>query len=139
VDVAIDQASLSFAGRTLTSFLPTMNLQVEGFKNDYRSDGVGAPLAAGLTPSPQPDEGLVLPPHLRIPTSAVLQMDDPRRQLTGSSLTARLELYTIYDTTDIRIGGQQVPLEYDKLLCVRCSPPRGRAGPGNCPACSTTR
>ena len=41
-------------------------------------------------------------------------MDDPRRQLTGSALTARLELYTIYDTTDIRIGGQEVPLEYDQ-------------------------
>ncbi len=51
VDVTVDQASLNFAGRTLTSFVPTMNLKVEGFKNDYRSDGLGAPLAAGLTPS----------------------------------------------------------------------------------------
>ena len=98
VDVTVDQASLNFAGRTLTSFVPTMNLAVEGFKNDYRSDGIGAPLAAGLAPAPQPDDGLVLPPNLRIPTSAVLQMDDPRRQLTGSALTARLALYTIYDT-----------------------------------------
>ena len=29
-------------------------------------------------------------------------------------MTARLSLYTIYDTTDIRIGGQTVPLEYDQ-------------------------
>jgi pimeloyl-ACP methyl ester carboxylesterase len=114
VDVAVDHASLTFAGRTLTSFVPTMNLTVEGFKNDYRSDGIGAPLAAGLAPAPQPDEGLVLPAHLRIPTSAVLRMDNPRRQLTGSALIARLELYTIYDTADIRIGGQEVPLEYDQ-------------------------
>ena len=114
VDVTVDQASLSFAGRTLTSFLPTMNLQVEGFKNDYRSDGLGAPLAAGLTASPQPSSGLVLPPKLRIPTSAVLQIDDPRRQLTGTTLTARLTLYTIYDTASIRIAGQEVPLEYDQ-------------------------
>jgi hypothetical protein len=114
VDVTVDQASLTFAGRTLTSFVPTMNLEVDGFKNDYRSDGLGAPLAAGLTPSAQPDEGLILPPKLRIPTSAVLQMDDPRRQLTGGSLTARLALYTIYDTSSIRIGGQDVPLEYEQ-------------------------
>jgi hypothetical protein len=91
-----------------------MNLEVEGFKNDYRSDGLGAPLAAGLTPSAQPDDGLVLPPKLRIPTSAVLEMDDPRRQLTGGALDARLALYTIYDTDSIRIGGQDVPLEYDQ-------------------------
>jgi pimeloyl-ACP methyl ester carboxylesterase len=114
VDVAIDQTSLTFAGRSLISFVPTMNLKVEGFKNDYRSDGIGAPLAAAVAPAVQPDKGLVLPPNLRVPTSAVLQLDDPRRQLTGAALTARLELYTIYDTTGIRIGGQEVPLEYDQ-------------------------
>src|ERR1700759_1469532 len=104
VNVAVDKAGLTFAGRILTSFVPTMNLKVEGFNTAYRSDGIGAPLAAGLAPSLQPDEGLVLPAHLRIPTSAVVRMDDPRRQLTGSALMARLELYTIYDTADIRIG-----------------------------------
>jgi pimeloyl-ACP methyl ester carboxylesterase len=114
VQVTVDQASLNFAGRTLTSFVPTMNLEVEGFKNDYRSDGIGAPLAAGLAPAPQRDAGLVLPATLRVPTSAVLQMDDPRRQLAGSALTARLALYTIYDTDSIRIGQQEVPLEYDQ-------------------------
>ena len=114
VDVAVDQADLQFAGRTLTSFVPTMNLTVKGFQNDYRSEGLGAPLAAGLAPASQPDKGLVLPATLRIPTSAVLQMDDPRRQLTGSEMTARLSLYTIYDTADIRIDGHTVPLEYDQ-------------------------
>ena len=114
VDVAVDQANLQFAGRTLTSFVPTMNLTVKGFQNDYRSEGLGAPLAAGLAPASQPDKGLVLPATLRIPTSAVLQMDDPRRQLTKSEMTARLSLYTIYDTADIRIDGHTVPLEYDQ-------------------------
>jgi pimeloyl-ACP methyl ester carboxylesterase len=114
VDVTVDQASLTFAGRTLTSFVPTMNLTVKGFKNDYRSDGVGAPLAAGLSPASQPDKGLVLPQHLRIPVSAVLQIDDPRRQLSGTTLTAQLALYTIYDTATIRIDGHNVPLEYDQ-------------------------
>ena len=114
VDVAVDQASLTFAGRTMTSFVPTMNLEVQGFQNNYRSDGIGAPLAAGLEPAPRLDNGLVLPVNLRIPTSAVLQVDDPRRQLTGSTLTARLALYSIYDTASIRIDGQTVPLEYDQ-------------------------
>lgn len=114
VDMMVDQASLTFAGRMLTSFVPTMNLKVEGFKNDYRSDGLGAPLAAGLAPAQQSDRGLVLPPNLRIPTSVVLTMDDPRRQLTGGSLAAQLRLYSIYDTSEIRIAGQAVPLEYDQ-------------------------
>jgi pimeloyl-ACP methyl ester carboxylesterase len=114
VDLAVDQASLTFAGRTMSSFVPTMNLVVQGFQNNYRSDGIGAPLAAGLEPAPLPDNGLVLPVNLRIPTSAVLEVDDPRRQLTGSRLTGRLALYTIYDTADIRIDGHTVPLEYDQ-------------------------
>ena len=29
-------------------------------------------------------------------------------------MTARLSLYTIYDTADIRIDGHSVPLEYDQ-------------------------
>ena len=114
VDVAVDQASLTFAGRAMTSFVPTMNLEVQGFQNNYRSDGIGAPLAAGLEPAPQPDSGLVLPANLRIPISAMLQMDNPRRQLTGSTLNARLKLYTIYDTANIRIDEHDVPLEYDQ-------------------------
>jgi pimeloyl-ACP methyl ester carboxylesterase len=114
LDVAVDQASLTFAERTMTSFVPTMNLEVQGFQNNYRSDGIGAPLAAGLEPALHPDNGLLLPVNLRIPTSAVLQVDDPRRQLTGSTLTGRLALYTIYDTASIRINGHGVPLEYDQ-------------------------
>jgi pimeloyl-ACP methyl ester carboxylesterase len=114
VDVTVDQPTLTFAGRTMASFVPTMNLKVAGFKNDYRSDGLGAPLAAGLAPAPQPYSGLLLPPNLRVPTSAVLQMNNPRRQLTGSALTAWLALYTIYDTGTIRIDGQDVPLAYDQ-------------------------
>ncbi|MBS0559985.1 MAG: alpha/beta hydrolase [Proteobacteria bacterium] len=114
VDIAIDQASLTFAGRPLTTFVPTMNLEVGGFKNDYRSDGLGVPMAAGVGPAPRPDVGLVLPRNLRIPTSAVLTMDDPRRQLASTQLSARLRVYTIYDTASIRIDGQAVPLEYDQ-------------------------
>jgi pimeloyl-ACP methyl ester carboxylesterase len=115
LDVTVDEASLKTAGgRQMQSFVPTMNLRVEGFQNDYRSNGLGAPLAAGLAPSPQPQTGLILPRHLRVPTSAVLRMDDPRRQLMGTELTAQLAVYSIYDTQSVRIGAYDVPLEYDQ-------------------------
>jgi pimeloyl-ACP methyl ester carboxylesterase len=115
LDVTVDQASLKTAGgRQMQSFVPTMNLRVEGFQNDYRSDGIGAPLAAGLAPAPRPQTGLILPPHLRVPTSAVLQMANPRRQLMGTELTAQLVVYSIYDTQSARIGAYEVPLEYDQ-------------------------
>jgi pimeloyl-ACP methyl ester carboxylesterase len=114
VNLTVDQASLMTDGRQMQSFVPTMNLTVRGFQNDYRSDGIGAPLAAGLAPAPQPQTGLILPPNLRIPTSAVLTMTDPRRQLTGTEITAQLAVHTIYDASSIRIGNYDVPLEFDQ-------------------------
>jgi pimeloyl-ACP methyl ester carboxylesterase len=115
LNVTVNEASLQTAGgRRMQSFVPTMNLEVTGFRNDYRSDGLGAPLAAGLAPAPRPPSGLILPAHLRVPTTAVLRMDDPRRQLMGGELSAQLAVYSIYDTSSIRIGAYDVPLEYDQ-------------------------
>jgi hypothetical protein len=41
-------------------------------------------------------------------------------------MTARLSLYTIYDTADIRIGGQTVPLEYHQTAVRARSTKNGR-------------
>ena len=115
IEVTLDEASLHTGGRVLASFVPTMNLEVTGFQNDYRTDGLGVPLAAGLAPIASPrTDGLELSAYLRIPTSAVLQIDDPRRQLMGNMIAARLSVHTIFDSPTIRIGTQEVPLEFDQ-------------------------
>ena len=115
VNVTLDEASLHTGGRVLTSFVPTMNLEVNGFQNDYHTDGLGVPLAASLAPIAAPQTGgLELSEYLRIPTSAVLQIDDPRRQLMGETISARLAVHTIFDSPTIRIGTQEVPLEFDQ-------------------------
>jgi hypothetical protein len=54
VNVTVDQASLKTAGgRQMKSFVPTMNLKVQGFNNDYRSVGWGRlwPRAWSLPPN----------------------------------------------------------------------------------------
>jgi pimeloyl-ACP methyl ester carboxylesterase len=118
IDVALDSANISTGGRELTSFVPTMNLAVQGFQNDYRSDGLGAPLAARLAqtaptqPTGQP--GLEFAPNLRVPTSAILQVPDPRRQLASAELKGTLSVHAIFDTMSIRIGTRDVPLEFDQ-------------------------
>jgi pimeloyl-ACP methyl ester carboxylesterase len=114
LDLTVDADSMRVDGRDLVSFVPTMNLQVKGFQNNYRNSGIGAPMAASLTPRIEPRYGLFLPPHLRVPTSAVLQLRQPRRQLAGSSLTGTLTVHTIFDGLGIRIAGQDVPLEFDQ-------------------------
>ena len=115
IDIAVDQPSLNFASHTLTSFVPTMNLAVEGFNNDYRNDGIGAPLAAGLTPSPQTDVGLVIPDNLRIPTSAG---PGDGRSAPGSLWATRSPggSRSIRSTMPIPFASaiRNVPLEYDQ-------------------------
>jgi hypothetical protein len=118
IDVVLDSASMQTGGRQLTSFVPTMNLAVRGFQNNYRSDGLGAPLAARLmqtTPSQATGQvGLEFPEHLRIPTSAILQVPDPRRQLASGALKGTLSVHAIFDAMSIRIGTRDVPLEFDQ-------------------------
>ena len=83
--LTIDPSNLKFAGRTMTSFVPTMNLQVKGFKNDYRSDGIGAPIAAGLAPAPHRTRprAAAEPAHANHGGAVV---ENPRQQLAGASL-----------------------------------------------------
>jgi len=118
IAVALDTASMQTGGRELTSFVPTMNLAVRGFQNNYRSDGLGAPLAARLAQAVPPQAtgqaGLEFPEHLRIPTSAILQVPDPRRQLAGGDLKGTLSVHAIFDAMSVRIGTRDVPMEFDQ-------------------------
>jgi len=118
IDVTVDAASLQTGGRELTAFVPTMNLAVRGFQNNYRSDGLGAPMAARLVQTAPVQEagqvGLEFPAYLRIPTSAILQVPDPRRQLAGGAMRGTLSVHAIFDAMSIRIGARDVPMEFDQ-------------------------
>jgi pimeloyl-ACP methyl ester carboxylesterase len=105
---------LRWGGRTLVSFQTTSNLSVEGMQNVYRAPGLGAPLAALTDPGPTPPKGIQVSTKLRVPSNLLLVMDQPRRQLAEPVLHAKLLVHTIFDNTDVRIGGQAVPLEYDQ-------------------------
>ena len=118
IDIKLDASGDQMGGRKFVSFVPTMNLEIHGFQNDYRTDGIGAPLAAGLAPPGVPTRAaptaLEIPPDVRVPTSAVLELPDPRRQLAGTNLHGTLSVHSIYDTLTITIAGRTVPLEYDQ-------------------------
>ncbi|HBK06306.1 MAG TPA: alpha/beta hydrolase [Acetobacteraceae bacterium] len=118
IDVTVDAGGDQVNGRKFVSFVPTMNLEVYGFQNDYHTDGIGVPLAAGLAPPADTAQtaptGLQIPAQVRVPTSAVLELPDPRRQLAGASLRGTLSVHSIYDSLTVTIAGQQVPLEYDQ-------------------------
>jgi pimeloyl-ACP methyl ester carboxylesterase len=113
IDLEVNQDQLRWGDRTLVSFQPTSNLAVEGMQNIYRNPGLGAPLAA-LTEASASTTGFQVAPKLRVPTNMLLTMTAPRRQLAGPVLQGRLLINTIYDVAKVRIGQENVPLEYNQ-------------------------
>ncbi|MEN0073772.1 MAG: alpha/beta fold hydrolase [Paracraurococcus sp.] len=114
IDIAVDEDSLRSGGRTLTSFRPTGTLAVQGMQNQYRTPGIGAPMAASVAPPPSPERGVQLAPRLRIPSTALLQVPQARQQLAAGTLHGTLAVHTIFAADSIRISGQRVPLEFDQ-------------------------
>ena len=114
IDIAVDENSFSSGGRALTSFQPTATLAVKGLQNQYRTPGIGAPMAASVAPPPAQAQGIQIAPRLRIPSTALLEIPQARQQLAGGALRGTLAIHTIFNADAVRIGGQRVPLEFDQ-------------------------
>ncbi len=127
LDMNVDRTSLQSEGRAINSFRPTYALSVEGPNNIYHNAGLGAPLAAAPQGSPAPSTGLQVAPKLRIPANALLTINSPRQQLSQERIQAVLTVHTIFDTEDVRIGAQTVPLQYDQTAARALSIVEGAA------------
>lgn len=114
LDVALDDSALQLDQREVVSYVSTIRLDVSGFQNVYRSAGLGAPMAASLRRSHPPGQVLEVAPNLRVPSSALLDVPDARRQVAGHAVRARLKVFSIFDTSTVQIAGQRVPLEYNQ-------------------------
>lgn len=111
LDISVDEDTFSSGGRSLTSFRPTIDLEVKGLNNQFRTPGIGAPMAASAAPPRTPVQGIQIAPRLRIPTTAVLTIPDPRRQLATGTLHGTLAIHTIFSSPTISLAGLTVPLE----------------------------
>jgi len=116
LDVRFDTKELLWAGYQLDDFVPMAEYEVRGMANRYRKAGLGAPLAARLTTAPgaapQPGSERIAP-RLRVPVTAFLRIDDPRRHLKDGTLHADLELYSEDAHAALEVDGQRVPLEQE--------------------------
>lgn len=122
LDVAFDEADLKWANRQLKDFVPVAELEVIGLRNRYQSHGIGAPLAAATerTDASQPGDDLV-GPFVRVPVTAVLLLDRPRQQLTGTEIRGTLRLIAANTAETITIGTETVPLEIDRTASIATS------------------
>ncbi len=113
-DLAVHMApdALRWEGRTLVQFVPVAELRVRGLRVRYRATGIGAPLAARAGPleagdtAPDP-----LGPDVRVAVTALLRIDDPRRQLRQPTLHGTLEIHDPTGRRTVEIDGREVPLE----------------------------
>src|SRR5215831_2873527 len=124
VYVAVNPAGFEWHNRRVVALTPVQEVAIRGLANRYRHAGVGAPLAAATQPIIA-ERGMQVAPRMKLPMTAVLRLDVPRRQLAQRQLHATLDLYNTHDTDTTAIAGKTVPLETDEtavLAYVLASP-----------------
>lgn len=110
--VAFDPASLRWYGRGLERFVSVTEFSVYGLRNRYRWRGIGVPLSAGTRRlAPEPEH--LVPMNVRVPVTAFLRIENPRRQLAGRRVQASLEMLVTSSKSSVTIDGRPVPLEVD--------------------------
>ena len=119
IAVTFDPEDLQWGGRTLTDFLPVAQYEVIGMRNRYRHPGIGVPLAAKTEEPEEDDEKFdLVGKRVRVPVTALLQFDDPRKQIVTTALQGHLDLFADTEHEAIDIDGQLVPLEIDRTAAV---------------------
>ena len=124
IQVAVNPSAFEWRNRRIVALTPVQEVAIRGLANRYRHPGVGAPLAAATQPVVA-EQGMQVAPRMKLPTTAVLRLDAPRRQLAQRELRATLDLYNTHDVATTTIAGKTVPLEADEtavLAYVLASP-----------------
>jgi len=112
---------LELDGAELYELQPVAELDVRGLRNRYRQPGIGAPLAAKMRPLPGVEPVVPVPPVVRIPLTAVLQIDSPLAALRSGDFHGRLFLYPSLDETAVEFDGREIPLEAEPTAALAAS------------------
>src|SRR6185295_15806237 len=114
LEVAFDKNRLRWAGRDLVNFVPIAELRVDGLQVRFRRPGIGAALAAGFAPVTEDEQVRdIIAPRIKVAATALLRIDDARKQLEGARIQATLDLYPESETETVVIAGRTVPLEQE--------------------------
>jgi pimeloyl-ACP methyl ester carboxylesterase len=103
----------NYAGNHLTKFVSLADLKVRGLRNTYRRAGIGAALSAGVQPLPNSAASRWIPANAKVPITAFVRFDDPRRAMSDGRLHGTVELYDDDVTAAVQVGSYSVPLESD--------------------------
>ncbi|MBX3027041.1 alpha/beta fold hydrolase [bacterium] len=120
-DISFDASETEWSGRMLSDFVTTAQYQVHGLNNRYRQAGIGVPLAARPLATDQTDGGDLVSEEVRVPATAVLRIDDPRRQIASDTIHGNLDVYAVDERDTVDINGVPVPLEIDRSATLAVS------------------
>jgi pimeloyl-ACP methyl ester carboxylesterase len=116
MEVTLNESGLSWGGYHLQRFVPTTALGVRGLRNRYFHPGLGASLAASLTPgaaSAKVAGAERIGPLTKVPVTALLRLDNARASLASGRLQGRIEIYAADQASSVTVDGKMQPLEYD--------------------------
>ena len=115
--LAIDPEQFLWGGYRMSSFIPVAEFKLRGLRNRYRQPGVGAPLAAELSPV---EAGLAaeaarkrIPPRIKVPITAFVRLDHVSEGIATGHVDGRLELYTADQASSVDVATQTLPLELE--------------------------
>jgi hypothetical protein len=103
----------NYAGNRLTNFVSLADLEVRGLRNTYRRAGIGAALSARVEPLRGTPASPWIPPKAKVPITAFVRFDDPRRSMSTQHLHGSVELFDDDRMSAVRVGPYSMPLESD--------------------------
>ena len=109
----VDPACFKFGGFQLVHFTSLADFQVRGLRNRYRHRGIGAPLAASVSKSGEERVDRWIPPRTKVPVTALLRFDHPRRGMSEGAVRGTIQVYDAGERSTVQIGDVTVPMEYD--------------------------
>jgi pimeloyl-ACP methyl ester carboxylesterase len=113
--LAIDPEQFTWGGYRMSGFIPVAEFELRGLRNRYRQPGVGAPLAAELSPldlGPAGDAARKrIPPRIKVPVSAFVRFDNVQEGMVTGQVQGQIELYPADQATSVEVATHTVPLE----------------------------
>jgi pimeloyl-ACP methyl ester carboxylesterase len=118
LELSLPPEELVWAGRQLSDLMPIAELRVNGIRNRYRRDGLGAALAARSTPLEGAKIDTLTGPRVRVSLSALLWVDDPHTSLAAERVRGRLEIFAENESEAVELQDEQVPLRYENTAAL---------------------
>ncbi|MBI4522288.1 MAG: alpha/beta fold hydrolase [Deltaproteobacteria bacterium] len=117
LELKLEASGFLWGGFRLNRFIPVGEFDIRGVRNRYHQAGIGAPLAAEVEPVLSGPAGAIaqkrIPPRTKVPVTAFIRIEEPRRSVVEGKLRGRLELYAADQASTVKIGGADLPLELE--------------------------